>query len=200
MAFIQGFLLSSCADSETPAVITEIEPSGGCSVWIKDWFCDSNQSGQFLSIIHVAHVIQGGPVRLRPRFCLLITDILAQSCLGSWKSGRIGMAAMADYPIFRQPKVVSDVSDMLGHPVNIHQNLYNDHISYKIWPFELSLIWLAMRPCPIPHLRTAPSAARHHGPGGRVHRLHQELHRLPHVRRQVQEEQRHTRYVTGVVI
>ena len=51
-----------------------------------------------------------------------------------------------------------------------------------------------MRPCPIPHLRTAPSAARHHGPGGRLHGVHQELDRLPHVRRQVQEEQRHSRY------
>ena len=41
-AYSLGFLLSSSADSATPAVISEIEPSGGCSVWIKDWFCDSN--------------------------------------------------------------------------------------------------------------------------------------------------------------
>ena len=31
-AFSLGFLLSSIAYSATPAVITEIEPSGGCSV------------------------------------------------------------------------------------------------------------------------------------------------------------------------
>ena len=31
-AFSLGFLLSSSADSATPAVISENEPSGGCSV------------------------------------------------------------------------------------------------------------------------------------------------------------------------
>ena len=44
-ALILWFLLSGSADSATPAAITEIEPSGGCSVWVKDWFCDSNQWG-----------------------------------------------------------------------------------------------------------------------------------------------------------
>ena len=41
-AFSLGFLSSSGADSASLAVITEIEQSDGCSVWIKDWFCDSN--------------------------------------------------------------------------------------------------------------------------------------------------------------
>ena len=40
--------LSSCVDSATPAVITEIEPSGGYSVWIKNWFCVSNKTLQSL--------------------------------------------------------------------------------------------------------------------------------------------------------
>ena len=43
------------------------------------------------------------------------------------------------------------------------------------------------------YVLAAAAAARHHGPGGRLHGVHQELDRLPHVRRQVQEEQRHTR-------
>ena len=41
---MQGFLLSSSTDSATPAVIPDLEPSGGSFVWIKDWFCDWNQT------------------------------------------------------------------------------------------------------------------------------------------------------------
>ena len=37
MAFIMVFLLPSSAHSATPAVIPELEPSGGCSVSIKDF-------------------------------------------------------------------------------------------------------------------------------------------------------------------
>ena len=44
MEFIMGFWLSGSIDLAT----TELEPSGGCSVWVMDWFLDSNQSGRAL--------------------------------------------------------------------------------------------------------------------------------------------------------
>ena len=53
MAFILGFLFSSSAYSATPAVIPELELSGSCSVWVKDWFCDSNQSGRELLLVRM---------------------------------------------------------------------------------------------------------------------------------------------------
>ena len=42
-----------------------------------------------------AVVVQGAPSRLRPRLRFLISGISqsAQSCLGRWKSGRMGIAA-----------------------------------------------------------------------------------------------------------
>ena len=40
-ALVLWFLFSSSTDSATPTVITEIEQSGGCSGWVKLWFCDS---------------------------------------------------------------------------------------------------------------------------------------------------------------
>ena len=48
VVLIVWFLLSSSADWAPPAAVPELEPSGSWSVWVKDWFCDSNQSGRAL--------------------------------------------------------------------------------------------------------------------------------------------------------
>ena len=71
----------SSADSAAPAVISELEPSGGCSVWIKDWFCDSNQTLRSLLLIAAC-----APSSLVVHWCLnfrheLLTQLLTQDKL-----------------------------------------------------------------------------------------------------------------------
>ena len=66
--------------------------------------------------------VQGGPAHLRPRFSLLKSGILPSlpNCsivpgqVEIWQNGQSSKAAMAEHPIFRQQKIVSDVQ---AHPV-----------------------------------------------------------------------------------
>ena len=67
--------------------------------------------------------IQGG-LQVRPCLGLVGSDLVvplsAQFCQGSWKSGRIGMAAISNMAELSNPSQQNPGSDLRNHPVLLH--------------------------------------------------------------------------------